>query len=251
MGCRWPAQAASRYYHPEPRRHHPPRPGPGPVGHGRHQPPRPERDDAWQGGPSTPLDGDPTTRRAQPRTATRTLRDLVHAIGIPLWTITVLSKANLDQVDWLLDLARRLRFLCFRVLHHSDQLGHGDASARTTAAARGGRPAVARKRRARRSPRRPPPAAPAALAGFARNRRPPARTPPGGALYNVDVDGRSTPARCSSTGSGAERRRAGLHRRLAALEPAPCGACSATSSPAPVFGLDWQTGWNWVRALRR
>ena len=42
---------------------------------------------------------------------------------LPLWTITVLTKNNLDSVDFILDNARKYGFLAtFQLLHHNDKL---------------------------------------------------------------------------------------------------------------------------------
>ncbi|MFH1791330.1 MAG: radical SAM protein [Candidatus Omnitrophota bacterium] len=43
---------------------------------------------------------------------------------IPLWTITVLTKHNLDSIDFILDTAKKYGFLAtFQVLHHNEILG--------------------------------------------------------------------------------------------------------------------------------
>jgi len=43
---------------------------------------------------------------------------------LPFWSITVLSKYNLDAVDFILDTARRYNFLTtFQVVHHNERLG--------------------------------------------------------------------------------------------------------------------------------
>lgn len=44
--------------------------------------------------------------------------------GLNVWTITVLNRLNLGDIDMLLDLAERLGFKCtFQVLHHNDLMG--------------------------------------------------------------------------------------------------------------------------------
>lgn len=48
--------------------------------------------------------------------------------GRTVWTITVLTKRNLDQVDWLVDMGDRLGFVpTFQVLHHNAAMA-GDTS---------------------------------------------------------------------------------------------------------------------------
>ncbi|PWB67891.1 MAG: hypothetical protein C3F15_17330 [Holophagae bacterium] len=226
----------------------------------------PERDDALAGVDhlNISLDGDRAAHDAArgPGSFDRTLRGLVHAVGRHrFWTITVLSKANLDQVDWVLDLARRLRFLTnFQVLHHNDQLGRNDALrpddrelrevvALLVARKREGAPIASSPRLLQHLLQWP---------DYARNRGPALAGAPrclAGALYcNVDVDGRLYPCSLfideSVAPSVVEQ---GFAAAFAALEPAPCGVCSATcfTEYNLLFGLDWQTGWNWVRALRR
>jgi len=46
---------------------------------------------------------------------------------VPLWTITVLTKNNLDSIDFILDKARQYGFLTtFQLLHHNDKLGRNN-----------------------------------------------------------------------------------------------------------------------------
>ena len=46
---------------------------------------------------------------------------------LPIWTVTVLTKNNLKSVDYILDLAKRMKFYTtFQVLHHNDKID-GDA----------------------------------------------------------------------------------------------------------------------------
>lgn len=48
---------------------------------------------------------------------------------VPLWTITVLTKNNLDSIDFILEKAREYGFLAtFQLLHHNDLMGKGHAS---------------------------------------------------------------------------------------------------------------------------
>ncbi|MCR5662982.1 MAG: radical SAM protein [bacterium] len=47
--------------------------------------------------------------------------------GMTLWTITVLTKNNIDKVDWILDEAGKRKFIpTFQVLHHSESFGIND-----------------------------------------------------------------------------------------------------------------------------
>ena len=47
--------------------------------------------------------------------------------GMTLWTITVLTKHNIDKVDWILDEAEKRKFIpTFQVLHHSENFGIND-----------------------------------------------------------------------------------------------------------------------------
>ena len=42
---------------------------------------------------------------------------------LPVWTITVLTKNNLNQIDYILDLARKMNFYTtFQVLHHNEYI---------------------------------------------------------------------------------------------------------------------------------
>ncbi|MCX5795271.1 MAG: radical SAM protein [Elusimicrobia bacterium] len=48
---------------------------------------------------------------------------------VPLWTITVLTKHNLDCLDFILETARRCGFLAtFQLLHHNDAMGRNQAA---------------------------------------------------------------------------------------------------------------------------
>ena len=50
--------------------------------------------------------------------------ELAVASGLPVWTISVLTRHNLDSVDYTLDLADRMGFLTtFQLLHHNEVLG--------------------------------------------------------------------------------------------------------------------------------
>ena len=53
--------------------------------------------------------------------------ELISRSKTPLWTITVLTKNNLDKIDWILDKADEYNFTpTFQVLHHSSCFGVND-----------------------------------------------------------------------------------------------------------------------------
>ena len=192
----------------------------------------------------------------------RTMRGIEHSVGrYRFWTITVLTKKNLDQVDWILDLARRLDFLTtFQVLHHNDSLGCNeglypdDHDLRETVALlaarkKEGAPIGSSEKFLQHLGSWP---------DYTKNRlkqfdgAPPCLA---GDLYcNVDVDGSLYP--CSlviDEGEAPNVRRQDLASAFNALDRNGCNACSATcfTEYNLMLGLDWQTGWNWVKALRR
>lgn len=48
---------------------------------------------------------------------------------LPLWTITVLTKHNLDCIDYILEMSRKYRFIpTFQLLHHNEFLGRNHAN---------------------------------------------------------------------------------------------------------------------------
>lgn len=56
--------------------------------------------------------------------------DAARSAGIPAWTLTVLTRHNLDDVAWLVDLAQaRGHRAAFQVLHHAEALDGGRGSA--------------------------------------------------------------------------------------------------------------------------
>ena len=59
---------------------------------------------------------------------TKTMTGLTHACrAVSCWTITVLTRENIDQVDWLLATAREVGFsTSFQLLHHNDRLGRNE-----------------------------------------------------------------------------------------------------------------------------
>lgn len=192
----------------------------------------------------------------------RTMRGIEHSVGrYRFWTITVLTKKNLDQVDWILDLAERLDFLTtFQVLHHNDSLGCNADFYPDEDALRATIAAIAERKRQ---------GAPigsslkfldqlAAWPDFTKNRVTDLEGAPpclAGDLYcNVDVDGSVYPCSLLIDETDAPNvRRGGLGPAFASMDRNGCGACAATcfSEYNLMLGLDWHTGWNWVKALRR
>lgn len=76
------------------------------------------------------LDGRPSHHDAQRGAGSHQL--VMEAIQearryMPVWTITVLTRANLEDVDYILDESRRLGFVpTFQVLHHNETMGTND-----------------------------------------------------------------------------------------------------------------------------
>lgn len=192
----------------------------------------------------------------------RTLRGILRAAPHkPTWTITVLNRHNLDQVGQVLDMARRIGFLCsFQVLHHNDQLGRNDDLRPEDDQVREVfRQLVARKKEG----------APVASSmqylehmlawpDMTRSRLPTFADYPdcfAGRLYcNVDVDGSLYP--CSLYIDEIEAPNvleAGFADAFERLETPRCRACTAAcfTEYNHLYRLDWRTGLNWVRALRR
>ena len=190
----------------------------------------------------------------------RTMRGLEHAVGRYLfWTITVLNRHNLDQVDWLLEQAREKKFLTtFQVLHHNEILGrnHGlfpdQQELRETI-----RLLIARKREG----------APVATSltalehllawpDYTVSRQEQFQDYPdclAGKVYcNVDVQGSLYPCSLFVDQIPAPNvTELGLQAAFEALEEVPCRACCATcfTEYNLLFRLDWRTGLNWVKAL--
>ena len=192
----------------------------------------------------------------------RTMAGMEHAVGRYLfWTITVLNKHNLDQVDWLLDLARRMGFLAsFQVLHHNDILGRNDGLWPDEAELR----QTLRLLLARKKEGAPIATSVSALEhllswpDFTVTRKESYHDYPeclAGSVYcNVDVSGQLYPCSLMVDEVAAPNVvEQGLQGAFDALQPPPCRACSATcfTEYNLLFGLDWRTGLNWVKALGR
>lgn len=196
---------------------------------------------------------------AQPRVmrALETARER----GFSYWTLSVLTRHNLGEIDWLLSLAERMGHrAAFQVLHHTPGLDGGkgaellppdeayrEALDRIIAFKEAGRP-VANSLSALRLLRGWP--------SFAEPTSP--RAHPGlpclaGELYvNIDADGTVMP--CSLVG-GQRRwlswREVGLDAALEAARQRPCQSCSATAFTEYnlLFGLNPRPVAEWVRGL--
>lgn len=177
------------------------------------------------------------------------------------WTITVLTRANLDQIDWILETADKFGFLTtFQVLHHNEELGINepffpdDADLRKAA-----RTLLAKKR------------AGASIASSEKYLEYLVRWPDykvirsennngalkclAGKLYcNVDVDGSMYP--CSLLINPADNPpnvlELGFKKAFESLAPIDCNSCLAAcfTEYNLLYNLDISTGLNWVRALR-
>ncbi len=192
----------------------------------------------------------------------RTMAGIEHATGRYLfWTITVLGKHNLDQVDWILEQARQRRFLTtFQVLHHNDELGVNDQLRASDDEYR---------EVARLLLRRKEQGAPIATSrhllehlmgwpDFSVSRYRRYKSYPdclAARLYcNVDVNGELYP--CSlyvdEVPAPTVRGPGGFPAAWETLPAATCRACSATcfTEYNALYGLDWRVCFNWIRALR-
>lgn len=210
------------------------------------------------------IDGDRDAHDAARGAGTfdRTMRGIDHATGrYRVWTITVLSRRNLDQVDWVLDLAARRGFRAmFQVLHHNEILGrnHGlrpddhevrEVIAQLIARKKEGAPVASSLKFLEYLRRWPTYAEPRleSLAGAPRC--------VAGDLYcNLDVSGRLYPCSlCIDELEAPLVTEVGFEKAFASLPSRSCQACAATcfSEYNLLLGLDWSTGWNWVKALGR
>jgi MoaA/NifB/PqqE/SkfB family radical SAM enzyme len=190
------------------------------------------------------------------------MRGIEHARGRHrFWTLTVLTRHNLGDVDWLLATADRLGFQAsFQVLHHNDKLGRDDglrpddpdlrAAVRLLIARKKeGRPIASSLRYLELLLAWPDFAAPRS---DRRHGRPPCMA--GRLFCNVDVDGKLYP--CSlfvDEIDAPDAREAGFAAAFRAMPVAPCAACAAAcfTEYNLLYALDWRTGWNWWKALRR
>ncbi len=210
------------------------------------------------------LDGDRQAHDANRGEGTfdRAMRGLVYAVGrFDFWTLTVLTRHNIDQVDWILDLARRLRFKAnFQVLHHNAELGSNEGMY----AADGDIRAAARLLLRRKREGAPVVSSEHYLQhlldwpDYTVSRLERYKDYPeclAGKLYcNVDVNGKLYP--CSlfvDEIDAPDVRDAGFAAAFEALEDTPCRACAAQcfTEYNTLYALDPKTGLNWIKALVR
>lgn len=206
-------------------------------------------------------DGPSHDQNREPGSRTKVLRamDVAQAEGFSFWTLTVLTRHNLDEIDAILDEAeRRGARAIFQVLHHPDVLtgGRGTELVPTDAALRG---ALSRLRAALVAGR--PVANSSAsldrLLGWpdfdrVRAADPRARCAAGRLFANVDADGKVYP--CSLlVGSVPPGQGADFGEAFRSLADPPCTACTATAFTeySALFDLDPRVGWTWARRLWR
>jgi len=181
---------------------------------------------------------------------------------IPLWTITVLTKNNLDSVDFVLDKAREYGFLAtFQLPHHNDRLGrnHGTLMAPGSSYKRVISKLISEKKNG---------APIASSIGYLRHildwtdyKDPVSRLRRGGTdcragdLYcNVDTDGSLYP--CSLLIDKVDSLnflKTGFKEAFLSLSRGPCRSCLAScfTEYNRLYSLDVATILEWVRAMRR
>ena len=209
------------------------------------------------------LDGDREAHDAVRGRGTfeKTMAGIRHASGrYKFWTITVLSKANLDQVDWLLEQAKKYRFqTTFQALHHNEQIGCNDdfrpdptklraVAVKLMELKRSGAP-IASSMKYLRHLRDWPDYSQERTHDYLHR----AACQAGRLYCNVDTDGSLYP--CSlfiDEMESPNARELGFRRAFEKLSTAPCGSCLAAcfTEYNLLYGLDLSTGINWVRALR-
>ncbi len=211
------------------------------------------------------LDGDKDAHDANREAGSfeRVLAAVRAASGkVPLWTITVLTKNNLESIDFILGTARKYNFLAtFQLLHHNDSLGRNHDALKASAAEY--RKAIRKLIEAKKKG--------APIASSLRyleylerwkdydSPRSTVRLSPlkcwAGALYcNVDTDGSVYP--CSLL---VDRFPAmnfldhGFERSFAALAQNPCKNCLAScfTEYNYLYSLDPGTVVSWIRAMKR
>lgn len=210
------------------------------------------------------LDGDEAAHDANRGKGTfaRTMRGMEFALNMdmPVWTITVLSKHNIDQIDWMLKTASEMGFLTsYQVLHHNDEIGCNQGLYASDQELR----EVAKLLLARKLEGAPIASSKrylellASWPDFTVNRFPSYGEYPrclAGQLYcNVDVDGSMYP--CSlyvdEIADPPNVRDLGFKGAFEALDLPNCNACLAAcfTEYNLLYGLDIATGLNWVGAL--
>lgn len=206
-------------------------------------------------------DGPSHDRNREPGSRAKVLRAMEVAVaeGFPFWTLTVLTRHNLDEIDVILDEAEaRGAMAIFQVLHHPDTLtgGRGAELVPEDAALR----RAIRRLRDAHAAGRPVANSPASLdrllawPDFARARvyAPQARCAAGRLFANVDADGRVYP--CSLlVGAVPPGKGDTFDAAFQSLGDPPCTACTATAFTeySALFALDPRVAWTWVKRLWR
>lgn len=191
----------------------------------------------------------------------KTMNGIKHAAGrYRFWTITVLNRNNLDQVDWLLDAANKYGFMTtFQVLHHNEHLGDGQDLRPADDEIRrimkyllerknSGAPIASSRKYLRHMIEWPNYQDVRAMKSGAR------RCLAGRLYCNVDVNGDLYP--CSLLIGDQKPPNAvemGFSRAFKALPEIDCNACVAAcfTEYNLLYGLDIATGLNWIKALRK
>jgi len=190
----------------------------------------------------------------------KTMNAIKHASSrYRYWTITVLHKHNLDQIDWLLETAGHYGFqTTFQTLHHNEHLGNNDSFQPNNDDLRRTVDYLIQRKSA---------GAPIAssftflhlLRDWAdyrvirRSGRMGSTPCLAGKLYcNIDVNGDLYP--CSlliDEIAPPNTLKMGFAAAFENLRPAPCQSCLATcfSEYNLMFNLHTRTIWNWWRAL--
>ena len=192
----------------------------------------------------------------------RTMTGIKHAIGRhPFWTITVLTKANIDKIDWILETGVKYGFLAsFQPLHHNDKLGANDNLRPEASALRQGIEHLLKRKNE---------GAPIASSKkylehllnsddfkICTSQKPlRGRSCLAGNLYcNVDVDGSLYP--CSLLIDEYDApviTDIGFKAAFEKLKPATCQSCLAAcfTEYNLLYHLDFSTGLNWMKALMK
>jgi MoaA/NifB/PqqE/SkfB family radical SAM enzyme len=182
--------------------------------------------------------------------------------GLNVWTITVLNRLNLGDVDGVLDLAERLGFRCtFQVLHHNEHMGrnHEDLMPSNEEYRAVLRHVLKRKREGARV------ASSARYLNFLLRwpdfRVSTAAAPHlglrcrAGSLYaNVDANGEVYA--CSllvGKAPAANALEVGFHAAFEAIPPLPCQGCTAGcfTEYNYLYSLDGACIWDWMRSMIR
>jgi MoaA/NifB/PqqE/SkfB family radical SAM enzyme len=209
------------------------------------------------------FDGRPENhdRNREPGASKKTLRAIrtAHAEGLAFWTLTVLTRHTLGDIDYVLDTAERFGGrAAFQVLHHPPELTGGrgedlaasaadyhDAIRRLIAAKKAGRPVVNSLTFLRWLDGLDGFGAPSAEAN--------GRKCLAGELYvNVDADGALYPCSLLAGRPGAPNARDGFAEAFAELEPPECKSCVATAFAEYdlLFGLHPGAVVDWLRSIR-